>query len=341
MERFFLECVYTSRFLETGKMMEEYRKGTKLIQIEKGPVGYSYLIRKNQIAGGARGERNSCGSMLGGVRDSQYTEERRVLLPDSKLPEIKKRLKDKKYTKVTSGGMTLPKGTIVCPVRKNAHKPVRRTGGAKRKPETPAKSTGKSPAPRTTYKKGADTIEIIFMPPDKYVVHSTLKMNPKSIETIYEKIKSEKWSVEKPKPSKIQQYLDKSVISAINDKDTAAVVELLASGADPNLVISKGKKKILTPLHQAVRVGSAEITAALLNMGANPNVAVGEMETTPLMNAVWFSDKKTAKKMFEIAKLLISRGAKMDAKNAKGHTVIDAIKRKSAADKIKEFDKLL
>lgn len=283
-------------------MSEKFIKGNKIIEIQKGPPGYFYLAKFISDV------------KYGGA--TEYYEERKILLPESAKPAVLEKLRTKGYKAEKSGG---------------AKKSESSSSGV---------NTSKIP-PKQVFKKGNDLIEIIFTPPDRFIVHTTQKMTSKSIEELYAKIKAEKWSVEKNRVDPAQKYLDKSLIAAINDKDVKSVVALLENGADANLIVVKDKKKILTPLHQAVRVGSAEIVAALLNMGANPNVATSDMETTPLMNAIWFSDKKTAKKAAEIAKLLISRGADLHMKNAKGHSAADAIRRKEIADKIKDFSKLL
>jgi hypothetical protein len=293
---------------------ERFVKGNKLIEIQEGPPGYYYIVKSIKVVSG--------GNNRSVVEEFVYQEERKVLLPIETKPSVLEKLKSRGYKHVEQN--------------RSGGKKSENSGGKK------SESSGEMKfPPRSIYKKGNDMIEIIFTPPDKFLVRTTQKIAAKNIDEIFAKIKAEKWSVEKKKVDPAQKYLDRSLIGAINDKDVKSVVALLENGADPNMAVVKKNIKVLTPLHQAVRVQSPEIVAALLNMGADPNVTASEMKTTPLMNAIWFSDKKTAKKAAEIAKILIAKGADLNIKNAKGHSAIDSIRRKETLDKIKDFSKLI
>ena len=297
-------------------MAQKFVKGNKLVEFQEGPPGYYYIVKSIKVVGG---QKNNVAA-----EELMYQEERKVLLPIETKPSVLQKLKTRGYESV--GGKN-----------GNFNPGVGKKGGKK---SVGTDSDKKYPA-RSIYKKGNDMIEIIFTPPDKFLVRTTQKIAAKNIDEIFAKIKTEKWAVEKKKVDPAQKYLDRSLIGAINDKDVKSVVALLENGADPNMSVMKQNVRVLTPLHQAVRVQSPEIVAALLNMGADPNVVASEMKTTPLMNAIWFADKKTAKKAAEIAKILISKGADINIKNAKGHSAIDSIRRKETLDKIKDFSKLI
>jgi hypothetical protein len=102
-----------------------------------------------------------------------------------------------------------------------------------------------------------------------------------------------------------------------------AVIEcLIAAGADPNARDKSG----VAPLHRAVRTRAAVAVAALLDGGADPTVG-NQQGSTPLHLAVQNtgasnsgSDRAKAHQR-EIIVLLMQRGARATATDAKGKTV--------------------
>jgi ankyrin repeat protein len=99
--------------------------------------------------------------------------------------------------------------------------------------------------------------------------------------------------------------------------DVAQIQALLASGADPNFRDGYG----LAPLHYAASFNQAEVTAALLKGGADPNDRVIESprhmrdQCTPLQYA---ADRGNA----QIASLLIAAGAKVNETGQTGRTAL-------------------
>ena len=83
----------------------------------------------------------------------------------------------------------------------------------------------------------------------------------------------------------------------------------------------------LTPLHRAVRAGRTRYVQFLLDHGANVNAAdvAGD---TPLRRAV------TEKKRFEVARLLIERGADVHAVNKRGKSVLESANNKTMKELI-------
>lgn len=80
---------------------------------------------------------------------------------------------------------------------------------------------------------------------------------------------------------------------------------LLRRHADPN---KKNFHNMETPLHTAARVGTAEVVSLLINAGGLIN-ATCMMERTPLFLAI-------ASKNYEIANVLIDRGAKLNTQDS-------------------------
>lgn len=80
---------------------------------------------------------------------------------------------------------------------------------------------------------------------------------------------------------------------------------LLRRHANPN---KKNFHNMETPLHTAARVGTAEVVSLLLNAGGSIN-ATCMMDRTPLFLAI-------ASKNYEIANVLIDRGAKLNTQDS-------------------------
>jgi uncharacterized protein len=76
---------------------------------------------------------------------------------------------------------------------------------------------------------------------------------------------------------------------------------LVEAGADPNFVAEPGDE---TPLHWAASSDDAHVAAALIDAGADLNVADGSIGT-PLANAVGYA-------CWDVARLLVGRGARVD-----------------------------
>ena len=79
---------------------------------------------------------------------------------------------------------------------------------------------------------------------------------------------------------------------------------LIDAGADPN-ARSPGKRHAETPLHWAASSDDVEVASALIDGGADLEVADGSIGT-PLGNAVGYA-------CWHVARLLVARGAKVDA----------------------------
>ena len=112
--------------------------------------------------------------------------------------------------------------------------------------------------------------------------------------------------------------------SASNEQ-TEVIDYLISKGGDPNAVDNSG----VTPLHRAVRRRSVAAVHALLKGGADvrqPN----KSGSTPLHLAVQttgasgISSDEAREAQAEIIKLLLKRGAKPTAKDAKGKTAEQA-----------------
>ena len=78
---------------------------------------------------------------------------------------------------------------------------------------------------------------------------------------------------------------------------------LIAAGADPN-VTSPGKQFAETPLHWAASSDDVDVAIALIDGGADVEVANGSIGT-PLDNAIGYG-------CWHVARLLVTRGAKVD-----------------------------
>ena len=120
------------------------------------------------------------------------------------------------------------------------------------------------------------------------------------------------------------------IIDAILDEDNGAleigeaakaVERLLAGGADPNFADAAGR----TPLHWAAKFGDSKVITLLIDAGANIEAISEHDGTTPLQAAV--EDGKIDK-----AKLLLARGADLDARGRIGWTALHcAVARRQVA----------
>jgi ankyrin repeat protein len=98
--------------------------------------------------------------------------------------------------------------------------------------------------------------------------------------------------------------------------NSTVVEALLGAGADPNLASSTGE----TPLMTCTRMGNVSAVAALLKAGANPNAKEDARGQTALM---WAAARGQA----PIVKLLVDRGAQVDARSAASPLVVSRTNR--------------
>jgi ankyrin repeat protein len=102
------------------------------------------------------------------------------------------------------------------------------------------------------------------------------------------------------------------LLDAAGEGDVAAVARLLTAGAVPNASVAarvpSGEVIQFTALCAAARCGRLEAVRLLLESGANPSLADGNGET-PLMVAA-------ANEQLEVLRLLLARGAAVDAVSA-------------------------
>ena len=85
------------------------------------------------------------------------------------------------------------------------------------------------------------------------------------------------------------------------------VAMLIAAGADPNDPTGGGGPDRETPLHYAASTDDAEVAKALIDGGADIEVAHGSIaDGTPLTNAVGYG-------CWQVADLLVAHGAKVEA----------------------------
>ena len=103
------------------------------------------------------------------------------------------------------------------------------------------------------------------------------------------------------------------------------IAYLTSVGADANATDKSG----VTPLHRAIRTRSLSAVQALLNAGADPLQTNGS-GSTPLHLAVRTTGRSGSgtelarEQQLEIIRLLISAGARSDARDGRGTTVRDA-----------------
>ena len=117
---------------------------------------------------------------------------------------------------------------------------------------------------------------------------------------------------------------DTSLTIAAENGDAASIRTLLARGADANGKDSHG----LTPLVRAARRGNYDAAVALLDGGADPNLFDSIWTRpgwSPLMNAVHKSQPR-------IVRLLIDRGADVNARSTDGTTPLALSEDEDIAD---------
>jgi ankyrin repeat protein len=105
------------------------------------------------------------------------------------------------------------------------------------------------------------------------------------------------------------------LILAIAERNADAVKLLLQYKANPNGTGPSGLPVIFSMMDQP------EVIKAFLEAGANPN-SVGELGESPLMAAVGNSYHKTPEENLAVAKLILARGADVNARNRKGDTAL-------------------
>ncbi len=120
----------------------------------------------------------------------------------------------------------------------------------------------------------------------------------------------------KRKTRKANKLAEKLGDAALYGKLTK-VQQLLAEGADPNAITACGKSPMMAAIY-----GHKDVIAALLDAGADPNLGSDkefEEGTTALM---YLASSFFASNRAEVIKLLVARGADVNARNGKGQTAL-------------------
>ena len=114
-----------------------------------------------------------------------------------------------------------------------------------------------------------------------------------------------------------QHRLDAALVSAVNNSELARVRNLLKQGANPNVRDGNGDPL----LFDALDTGSALLFKCLLDHGANPN-ARSEYGMSILAAASYTGWTEAGYHPFEDVKLLVSKGADVNARDRDGATPI-------------------
>ncbi|MDF1589186.1 MAG: quinoprotein dehydrogenase-associated putative ABC transporter substrate-binding protein [Gammaproteobacteria bacterium] len=126
---------------------------------------------------------------------------------------------------------------------------------------------------------------------------------------------------------KVEKLTQSTALSlAVQNGKALAVVALLDSGADANLAVGEAN---YTPLMIAAKVGKLPVAQTLVQYGANPNLT-NDGGVTALMIAA-------ANNNPDIISLLIKSGADPELKNAKGQTAYEIAHQREAKDAIHMF----
>ncbi len=106
--------------------------------------------------------------------------------------------------------------------------------------------------------------------------------------------------------------LNEQMVKAAMEGDSAAVVELLAKGADVN---AKGRYSGWTPLILAARRGETELVNFLISYGADVNIKSSGRDRTAIMEA-------TRNRKVETVKALLTADPDVDVVDWEGYTVL-------------------
>jgi ankyrin repeat protein len=98
----------------------------------------------------------------------------------------------------------------------------------------------------------------------------------------------------------------------------AKVQQLLSEGADPNAITECGK----SPLMLAAMYGHKSVLEALLDAGADPNLGSDEQFEEGTTALMYIASSFFASNRAEVIKLLVDRGADLNAQNDKGQTAL-------------------
>ncbi len=117
-------------------------------------------------------------------------------------------------------------------------------------------------------------------------------------------------SVRAATPPSQREAQQTQLIWAIRSNDFKTVQKLLLEGLNPNY--ENEKNVSTTPLVEAIAEGQPKTIALLLDHGADVNFGTKD-NIVPLCVATWYNDSDTVK-------LLIQRGANLEARDHEGYT---------------------
>ena len=121
-----------------------------------------------------------------------------------------------------------------------------------------------------------------------------------------------------------------SDVCAAHDPDPRVQVNVIRFLLKNGASLSETDKNGVTPLHHAVRFRSAAAVKELIAQGANVNVVDKKTKSTPLHRAVTNTGAPTTANKtsaaIEIADVLLSNGASPRLKNKMGKTPLDYVK---------------